>query len=122
NLGAGTTTSNLKNTYGPVRLEVEGTRIETGRLNLGTLFGDHVKTAIGTLLATGTVVSAGAHLFGSAGPPKYVQPFAWGLAGEQLSEEGFLRIAERVMARRGVELSPERRESLTRTYGRGTTG
>ena len=50
NLGAGTTTSNLKNTYGPVRLEVAGDRIETGRLNLGTLFGDHAKTAIGTML------------------------------------------------------------------------
>ena len=56
NLGAGTTTSNLKNTYGLVRLEVHGQRIETGRHNLGTLFGDHAKTAIGTMLATGTVV------------------------------------------------------------------
>ena len=36
NLGAGTTTSNLKNTYGVVRLEVDGERIETGRLNLGS--------------------------------------------------------------------------------------
>ena len=56
NLGALTTTSNLKNTYGPVRLEIAGQRIETGRQNLGTLFGDHAKTAIGTMLATGTVV------------------------------------------------------------------
>ena len=67
-----TTTSNLKNTYGPVRLEVAGDRIETGRQNLGTLFGDHAKTAIGTMLATGTVVSAGANLFGAPTPPKYV--------------------------------------------------
>ena len=53
NLGAGTTTSNLKNTYGPVRLDVNGTRIETGRTNLGSLFGDHAKTAIGTMMPTG---------------------------------------------------------------------
>ena len=78
NLGARTTTSNLKNTYGPVRLEVAGQRIETGRQNLGTLFGDHAKTAIGTMLATGTVVSAGANVFGAPTPPKYVPPFAWG--------------------------------------------
>jgi UDP-N-acetylglucosamine diphosphorylase/glucosamine-1-phosphate N-acetyltransferase len=122
NLGAGTTTSNLKNTYGPVRLDVGTGRLETGRLNLGTLFGDHAKTAIGTMLATGTVIGAGGNLFGSAGPPKYVAPFAWGAAGERLSEDGFLRIAERVMVRRGVELSPERRESLRRTYVRGTAG
>ena len=116
NLGAGTTTSNLKNTYGAVRLEVDGERIETGRLNLGTLFGDHAKTAIGTMLATGTVVSVGANVFGAPTPPKYIPPFAWGCSGaERMSEDGFLRVAERVMGRRNVAFSPERRESLRQT-------
>lgn len=121
NLGALTTTSNLKNTYGPVRLEVEGHRLETGRLNLGTLFGDHVKTAIGTMLATGTVLSAGANVFGATAPPRYVPPFAWGCSGaERVTAEGFLRVAERVMARRDVTLTPERRRSCERTYARMT--
>lgn len=121
NLGAGTTTSNLKNTYGPVRLDVDSERIETGRLNLGSLIGDHAKTAIGTMLATGTVISAGANVFGPANPPKYVPPFAWGCPGaERMSEDGFLRIAERVMARRSVALSPDHRESLRRAYQRST--
>jgi UDP-N-acetylglucosamine diphosphorylase / glucose-1-phosphate thymidylyltransferase / UDP-N-acetylgalactosamine diphosphorylase / glucosamine-1-phosphate N-acetyltransferase / galactosamine-1-phosphate N-acetyltransferase len=121
NLGAGTTTSNLKNTYGPVRLEVAGERIETGRLNVGSLIGDHAKTAIGTLLATGTVISAGANVFGPPSPPKYVPPFAWGCSGgERMTEDGFLRIAERVMLRRNVAFSAERRESLRLTYGRST--
>ncbi len=119
NLGAGTTTSNLKNTYGAVRLDVGGCRIETGRINLGTLFGDHVKTAIGTMLATGTVVAAGANVFGAATTPKYVPPFAWGSGGEErMTEEGFLLVAERVLARRNVILSTERRESLRRTFAR----
>jgi UDP-N-acetylglucosamine diphosphorylase/glucosamine-1-phosphate N-acetyltransferase len=121
NLGAGTITSNLKNTYGPIRLEVEGERIETGRLNLGSLIGDHAKTAIGTLLATGTVISAGANVFGPPTPPKYVPPFAWGCSGsERMTEDGFLRIAERVMLRRNIEFSPERRESLRLIYRRMT--
>lgn len=121
NLGAGTTTSNLKNTYGPVRLEVDGERIETGRVNLGTLFGDHAKTAIGTMLATGTVVSAGANVFGTPTPPKYIPPFAWGSSGaERVSEDGFLRVAERVMARRNVTFSPARRESLRQALQRST--
>lgn len=123
NLGALTTTSNLKNTYGPVRLEVAGVRIETGRQNLGTLFGDHAKTAIGTMLATGTVVSAGANVFGAPTPPKYVPPFAWGADGHgRLTADGFLRVAERVMTRRNVEMTPERRRSLERTFIRGTGG
>jgi UDP-N-acetylglucosamine diphosphorylase/glucosamine-1-phosphate N-acetyltransferase len=121
NLGAGTITSNLKNTYGPVRLEVEGERIETGRLNVGSLIGDHAKTAIGTLLATGTVISAGANVFGPPTPPKYVPPFAWGCSGsERMTEDGFLRVAERVMLRRNIPFSAERRESLRLSYGRST--
>ena len=121
NLGAGTTTSNLKNTYGPVRLEVEGERISTGRLNVGSLIGDHANTAIGTMLATGTVISAGANVFGPSTPPKYVPPFAWGCSGsERMTEEGFLRVAERVMGRRNVAFSSDRRESLRLVYQRST--
>jgi UDP-N-acetylglucosamine diphosphorylase / glucose-1-phosphate thymidylyltransferase / UDP-N-acetylgalactosamine diphosphorylase / glucosamine-1-phosphate N-acetyltransferase / galactosamine-1-phosphate N-acetyltransferase len=118
NLGAGTTTSNLKNTYGPVRVEVEGARIETGRSNLGTLFGDHAKTAIGTMLPTGAVVGAGANVFGAPTTPKYVPAFAWGCAGERITEEGFLTVARRVLARREVAWSDARQESLRRTYQR----
>jgi UDP-N-acetylglucosamine diphosphorylase/glucosamine-1-phosphate N-acetyltransferase len=121
NLGAGTTTSNLKNTYGPVRLDIDGERIETGRLNVGSLIGDHAKTAIGTMLGTGTVVSVGANVFGPVAPPKFVPPFAWGCTGnERMSEDGFLRVAERVMTRRSVAFSPDRRESLRLTYQRST--
>jgi glucose-1-phosphate thymidylyltransferase len=100
---------------------VDGERIETGRVNLGTLFGDHAKTAIGTMLATGTVVSAGANVFGTPTPPKYIPPFAWGSSGaERVSEDGFLRVAERVMARRNVTFSPARRESLRQALQRST--
>jgi len=119
NLGALTTTSNLKNTYGTVALEVAGSRIATNRQFVGTLFGDHVKTAIGTMLGTGTVVGAGANLFGPEAVPKYVPPFAWGNAArERMDETNFLKIAGRAMPRRGVELTTERRSSLSATYAR----
>jgi UDP-N-acetylglucosamine diphosphorylase/glucosamine-1-phosphate N-acetyltransferase len=119
NLGALTTTSNLKNTYGEVALEVAGSRIPTGRQFVGTLFGDHVKTAIGTMLGTGTVVSVGANLFGSEAVPKYVPPFAWGNAlRERMDEASFLKVAGRAMPRRGVELTPERRHSLSVMHAR----
>ncbi len=119
NLGAGTTTSNLKNTYGEVSLEVAGQRIATRRQFLGTLFGDHAKTAIGTMLSTGTIVGAGANVFGPGGVPKYVSPMAWGSDGRvQMTEEGFLKVAERVLPRRDVAFTPERRASLAATYRR----
>ena len=120
NLGAGTITSNLKNTYGPVRLDIGGERIETGRLNVGTLFGDHAKTAIGTLLSTGTVVGAGASVHGGGTTPRWVPPFSWGSSGTLVTEDGFLSMAERMMARRDVPLTEARRASLRAVYVRAT--
>jgi len=122
NLGAGTITSNLKNTYGPVRLSVDGTAIDTGLTNLGSLIGDHAKTAIGTLLATGTVIGAGASVFDAARPPKYVPAFAWGGSGpERVTRDGFLRVAERVLPRRHVAVDDATRAALGRIYDWATT-
>ena len=116
NLGAGTITSNLKNTYGPVRLDVADAAIETGLQNLGVLVADHAKTAIGTLLATGSVIGAGASVT-TVRTPKYVPPFAWGGDGpERVTREGFLNIAARVLPRRDVPFDDATRAALTRIY------
>lgn len=121
NLGAGTTTSNLKNTYGPIRLDLPGGRVETGRQYLGTLLGDHAKAAIGTMFSTGSVIGAGANVFGSGRPPKFVPPMAWGEAsGVTMSKEGFLAIAERVLPRRNVEVTSARRAALEALWDRTT--
>ena len=118
NLGAGTITSNLKNTYGPIRLEPAGRRLETGRQFLGSLIADHAKTAIGTLLGTGTIIGAGANVFG-APVPRWVKPFSWGAAGiAVVTEDGFLEVAGRVLPRRQVELTAERAAALGATYRR----
>jgi hypothetical protein len=116
NLGAGTTTSNLKNTYGSVRLSVAGERLETGRQFLGTLFGDYAKTAIGTLLDTGTVVGTGANVFGAVRPPKYVPPFAWGQDGARVERDGFLTVVSRTLPRRNVDVTDAVRASLAAIY------
>ncbi len=103
NLGAGTTTSNLKNTYGPVSLwTVDGVR-DSGLQFLGTLFGDHAKTGIGLRLTTGCVIGAGANVV-DAMPPKVVAPFAWGACPPYalFDADKFAQVARRMMARRGV--------------------
>jgi UDP-N-acetylglucosamine diphosphorylase/glucosamine-1-phosphate N-acetyltransferase len=118
NLGAGTITSNLKNTYGEVRLDLPGGRIPTGRVNLGSLLGDHAKTAIGTMLSTGTVVGAGANVVG-APVPRWVPPFAWGADGAAfLDADGFVKIAKRVMPRRAVEVGSAEEASLRAMHAR----
>lgn len=120
NLGAGTITSNLKNTYGEVRLSLPRGRLPTGRTLLGTLFGDHVKTAIGSLLPTGSVVGTGANVLG-APVPRWVPPFAWGVnCAEVLDVEGFIKIAKRVMPRRQVEVGAAEEASLRALHARLT--
>ncbi len=116
NLGAGTITSNLKNTYGQIRLELPNGRWETGRSFLGSLIGDHAKTGIGTLLSTGTVICAGANVL--AGKlPRFVEPFLWNKS-ERLTLDGFLTIARRVMPRRGVQVTADIEASLASLHAR----
>ncbi len=116
NLGAGTVTSNLKNTYGAVQLWTPAGVQSTGMQFLGTMFGDHAKTAIGTRLTTGSVVGTGANVVGSGLTPKVVPPFLWG-EGEALYELArFVDVAERVMARRGVSLGDGGRRHLQRVF------
>ena len=107
NLGALTTNSDLKNNYGLIRVAGPDGPRETGLMKAGCFLGDHVKTGIGTLLNTGTVVGTGSNLFGDRMPPTWVPPFSWG-SGEDLTEyrlEKFLEVAATVMERRGVRLT-----------------
>ena len=114
NLGALTTTSDLKNNYGPVRVWTPSGEVEAGAIKLGCLLGDHVKTGIGTLLNTGTVVGAGSSIVGPGMPPKYVPPFTWGTATElaEYDLDKFLSVAETVMRRRDVVLTTKQRALL----------
>jgi UDP-N-acetylglucosamine diphosphorylase/glucosamine-1-phosphate N-acetyltransferase len=120
NLGAGTTTSNLKNTYGPVSLwTTEGLR-DTGMQFLGTFFGDHVKTGIGLCLTTGTVLGAGANVYGSM-PPKIVAAFSWGDGPnyETYRVDKFIETATRAMGRRHVTMTDRYRQHMEIAHDEG---
>ena len=107
NLGALTTNSDLKNNYGSVRLRTQDGEVDSGLMKLGCFLGDHVKTGIGTLLNTGTVVGAGSNVFGGAMPPNRVPAFSWG-SGTDLTThrvDRFLETARRAMSRRDIPLT-----------------
>lgn len=116
NLGASTVTSNLKNTYGAVQLWTPDGIRSTGMQFLGTLFGDHAKTAIGTRLTTGSVIGTGANVVGSGMSPKVVAPFAWGDGSSSYDPDRFATVAERAMARRNVELGASGKSHLARVF------
>lgn len=104
NFGAGTTNSNLLNTYGEVvmRTDPDGARQRTGLTFLGTIVGDHAKTAICTRLMTGTVIGTGAMIATTAPPATTVKRFAWLTDdGERAYRiEKFIEVMTTVMSRR----------------------
>ncbi|MFH1011142.1 MAG: putative sugar nucleotidyl transferase [bacterium] len=118
NLGAGTNNSNLKNNYTPVKVEVGEKLLDTGHQHIGCFIGDHTKTAIGTVVNTGTVIGVGCNLLGPEFPPRFVLSFHWGGA-ERLLAVPFNHIVEAArlaMARRGKTLSQAEEELMRRHY------
>ncbi|QOJ13825.1 MAG: hypothetical protein HRU75_03835 [Planctomycetia bacterium] len=116
NLGADTVTSDLKNTYGTIRVFLNGVGVETGERFVGSIIGDHAKAGIGTILPTGCVVGVAANIFTPGSVPKFVPSFSWvtdaGVAPFRVDKA--IEIARTVMARRRVELSALEAERLAR--------
>jgi UDP-N-acetylglucosamine diphosphorylase/glucosamine-1-phosphate N-acetyltransferase len=110
NIGAGAQVSDLRHDYGEVSVPVRGEAVRSGRAKIGCFLGDHVKVGIGCLLNTGTVAGA----FGQFLPagrllPKEVPAFCT-TSFDRLAPRGeldsVLSTAERVMRRRGRDLTP----------------
>jgi UDP-N-acetylglucosamine diphosphorylase/glucosamine-1-phosphate N-acetyltransferase len=109
NLGAGTQTSDLRNDYGDVSVVVNGRLIRTGQTKVGCFLGDHTKTAIGTLLNTGTTVGAFCNLLPGGLLPRRIPSFVRCLEGRLTYNddlENHLNTAAKMMARRARELTP----------------
>ncbi len=119
NLGAGTTVSNLKNTYGQVRMTLrhEGEAQDTGRVFCGPVIGDLTRTAIGSRLLTGSCIATGSMIALSTFAPKSTRPLAFYTddtpQGQPAKMEKFLATARAMMARRKVELTPALAARLT---------
>ena len=116
NLGAGTTTSNLKNTYGPIRVEYKGEPIDTGLQFLGCIMGDYVKTAINTSIYTGKIIGVYAQLFGAV--TKNVGSFVMdGPKGqEEFQLEAAIRTQQRMFQRRGIKQSQQYIAALEKIF------
>ena len=115
NLGAGCTFSNLKNTYGNVRVSIEGKRVDSGMLKLGPAVGDMAKLSIGSLVYAGKLVGAGSHVAGLAGEdvPSFTFSDSTTRRRVELLLESVIETQRRMMERRGMVLT-RGEESLIR--------
>jgi glucose-1-phosphate thymidylyltransferase len=105
NLGAGTSNSDLKNTYGNVSMQQGDRRVDTGMQFVGCFIGDYAKTAINASIYTGKRIGACSMLYGTAMedvPPfvNYARLFGQVTVVDPLV---MVRTQTRMFARRGVE-------------------
>jgi UDP-N-acetylglucosamine diphosphorylase / glucose-1-phosphate thymidylyltransferase / UDP-N-acetylgalactosamine diphosphorylase / glucosamine-1-phosphate N-acetyltransferase / galactosamine-1-phosphate N-acetyltransferase len=107
NLGAGSTFSNMKNTYGNVRMVVSGKKVDSGMLKLGPVIGDMCKVSIGALVYAGKSIGAGSQVSGRADTD--VPSFTYFDSGPkrlvELLLESIIETQRRMMERRGLTLS-----------------
>jgi UDP-N-acetylglucosamine diphosphorylase/glucosamine-1-phosphate N-acetyltransferase len=114
NLGAGTTTSNLKNTYGSVRVHINGKTVDSHKMFVGMTAGDHVKVGINGTIDTGTVIGPSSNIYGTSIPPRNIPPFTWGTTGDfsTYDIERAVSVATTVMGRRNVVASDAYKQLL----------
>lgn len=121
NIGGGTTASNLKNDYSEIRLWNYATQRfdHTGLQFCGPIMGDHCKTGVNCMLNTATVLGVGVNVYGAGFPRNFVASFMEGgnTSGfKDVKMRPFLATAKRVMARRGIELTPDDCDMLEAIY------
>jgi len=108
NIGANTTTSDLKMTYGTVSMNIGDEKKDTGITKLGSFFGDMSKTSIGTNIYCGMRIGISSHLYGNIANdvPSYVI-YGQGIGSQNAQMDGSsaIKFQKRMMSRRNISMS-----------------
>jgi glucose-1-phosphate thymidylyltransferase len=124
NLGALTTNSDLKNTYGKISVKIGRKSIDSGETKVGVFLGDMSKTAIGSFLNSGRKVGVGSHVFGTVSddvPSFTMYGKSLGSRSAEIFLESVLSTQKRMMERRGLQMT-EAMISLIRSVYKMTKG
>lgn len=109
NLGAITTTSDLKSDYSNVNVPLQGEMIDSGSSKVGSFIGDHTKTAIDSMFNTGSSVGVMALVLpGGRLLPRHIPSFSNVSFGDLAADwplETSIETARVAMSRRGCELT-----------------
>jgi len=118
NIGAGTVFSDLKNTYGTVRVEWVGKRYDTGLIKVGSFVGDHVKIAINSTIFSGKIIGSFSHIYGLV--YDNIPPFTiWNGYNRKLFEfkpDKAIDVADRMYRRRGFKVIKYEKELINHMF------
>ncbi len=115
NLGANTNNSDLKNNYSNVRFKIGSKEIDTNQMFVGCAVGDYTKTAISTMINTGTYIGMGANVFGTGFQSKFIPSFSWGRS-DRTDLDKFLETLHIVKGRRDKKVSKSEVEIIKKLY------
>lgn len=123
NIGANTSTSDLKMTYGNISVSNYKVRekTDTGLTKLGSFFGDMVKTSIGTNVYGGLSLGVASHLHGvvTQDVPSFVI-YGQGIGAEnvEMDLDSAIRTQARMMSRRDSEITQEYEKLIRLLFSR----
>jgi hypothetical protein len=121
NLGAMTTTSDLKNDYSTVKVPLGGELVDSGLQKVGSFFGDHSKVAIDSMFNTGSSIGVMAMVLpGGRLLPRHIPSFGYVSFGELTTEQDLnsaLATADTVMGRRGSRMTGAMETLLRKLHG-----
>jgi UDP-N-acetylglucosamine diphosphorylase/glucosamine-1-phosphate N-acetyltransferase len=120
NLGANTDNSDLKNTYGDISIKLRGEEVDTGKMFVGSMIGDHTKTAINTQLNTGTVIGIHCMIATEGFPPTDIRSYNWTGSKKNIiyKLKKAIGTADTVMARRDKKLNDYELKLMEAEYDR----
>lgn len=118
NLGAGTCNSDLKNTYGHVKMDYRGQSVATGMQFVGCVMGDYAKSAINTGIFTGKIVGACSMMYGfiTTNVPSFVNYARLFGQVTELTPEVMIATQQRMFARRNVTQRPADAQLIQQMY------
>ena len=119
NLGAGTTNSDLKNTYGSIKVTIRKKKINSGRIFVGCFVGDHVKAAIGVMIYSGKKIGVSSHVYGTISddvPSFTAYAKSLGKGSAEIYLDSAIETARRMMQRRKIEMSNSYEEMLRQVF------
>ena len=110
NLGAGTSNSDLKGTYGKIKYKIAGKVIDSGEQFFGCVIGDNAKSSIGTMIYTGKKIGFASHIHGTISedvPSFCMWAKSIGSEPSELLFDSAITTYSRAAERRGVILTKE---------------